>query len=178
MAYTTPKQYAIEEATSTDLNTYQRDNIAHIHDRPACIVTHNTTQSSSAGGFVTLAFNTEQKDTDAMHSTVTNNSRINLVESGLWVVTSNVAISNPGTDHTLTLIINHSPDAINNSPGQSCTSSGSTMSLSVTKWIYTELTSTYVETMFFQSAGTTSNVILSTTDRFPYMSAVKVRDVL
>lgn len=49
---------------------------------PRARVNHNTSQTAATGGFTTLAFNSERKDTDGFHDTATNNSRLT-VPSGL-----------------------------------------------------------------------------------------------
>lgn len=63
------------------------DALNFLANRPACRVSHNTTQSLTSGTEATLAFNTEALDTDTMHDTVTNNSRITFKTAGLFVVT-------------------------------------------------------------------------------------------
>lgn len=57
---------------------------------PACRVYHNTTQSISNGVVTPLAFNSERYDTDTMHDTVTNNTRITINTAGLYLITGNI----------------------------------------------------------------------------------------
>lgn len=54
---------------------------------PRCHVTHNANQSVANDTNVVLAFNTERYDTDTMHDTATNNSRITFTTAGLYIVT-------------------------------------------------------------------------------------------
>lgn len=58
---------------------------------PACRVFHNANQNVTQFTPLVLAFNSERFDTDGMHSTVTNNSRITLNTAGIYVVTAGVA---------------------------------------------------------------------------------------
>lgn len=58
-----------------------------LSSQPACQVYHNANQSvpHDASG-ATLAFNSEDIDTDSMHNPVTNNSRITINTPGLYLV--------------------------------------------------------------------------------------------
>jgi hypothetical protein len=58
-------------------------------DPPACRVFHNANQSINDVTVTTVAFNSERFDTDTMHDTVTNNSRITFTTAGLYLVTFN-----------------------------------------------------------------------------------------
>jgi hypothetical protein len=68
-----------------------RDNLEFLIDPPACSVFHNTTQSIANNTIVTLSANSENYDNDAMHSTVTNNSRITIVTAGRYLIGAEVA---------------------------------------------------------------------------------------
>lgn len=57
-----------------------------VADPPACRVFHSVAQSIAEATFVVVAFDSERFDTDAMHDTVTNNSRITFNTAGLYVV--------------------------------------------------------------------------------------------
>lgn len=63
-----------------------RGNDEFLIEPPQCSASHNTTQSVSSGigSFTVLAANTEAYDTDTMHSTVTNNSRITATTAGKY----------------------------------------------------------------------------------------------
>lgn len=60
------------------------------HNVPACRVFHSVNQSIPDATSTILAFDSERYDTDSMHSTVTNNSRITFNTAGLYLVTVNV----------------------------------------------------------------------------------------
>lgn len=66
-----------------------RENLSFLQNPPACRVYHSVNQSAGDGSFVTLAFNSERFDTDTMHDTVTNNSRITFNTAGLYEVSFN-----------------------------------------------------------------------------------------
>lgn len=75
------------------------DNVTFLANPPACRVYHNTTQSIPHNALTTLAFNSERYDTDTMHDTVTNNSRITIRTAGLYVVTLGIELAS-ATDYT------------------------------------------------------------------------------
>jgi hypothetical protein len=53
---------------------------------PACRVRHSAGQSCASGSLVALAFDTEDVDTEAIHDTATNSSRLTCVTAGLYHV--------------------------------------------------------------------------------------------
>jgi hypothetical protein len=87
MPYATPRTWATGDlATAAMLNQDVRDNVSSLANPPACRVYHNTTQSIGDATEVTVAFNAERFDTNTMHDTATNNSRITFNTAGLYVV--------------------------------------------------------------------------------------------
>lgn len=59
------------------------------HNVPACRVFHNANQSATDNTLLTSAFNSERYDTDSMHDTVTNNSRITFNTAGVYSIMFN-----------------------------------------------------------------------------------------
>lgn len=57
------------------------------HNPPACRVYHDANQSINDNTVTTVAFNSERYDTDSMHDTASNNSRITFNKAGLYLVT-------------------------------------------------------------------------------------------
>lgn len=53
---------------------------------PRCAVYHNANQSITNNTNTVLAFNSERWDTDGMHDTVTNNSRVTATTAGLYII--------------------------------------------------------------------------------------------
>lgn len=87
MGYTTPTTRASGYiVTAAAWNTDLVENIKFLANPPACRVTHNTTQSLNDAVETTVSFNTERFDTNSMHDTVTNNSRITINTAGIYVV--------------------------------------------------------------------------------------------
>jgi len=64
--------------------------LSRVWNPPACRVYNNVTQNLVTG-FTTLTFNTERYDTDNMHSTVSNLTRITFNTAGLYEVYAGVA---------------------------------------------------------------------------------------
>ena len=67
---------------------------------PACRVYHTANQSIPNSTESTVAFNSERYDTDSMHSTVTNNSRITITTAGLYAVSVSLQFG-VDTDYTV-----------------------------------------------------------------------------
>ena len=88
MSYSTPRTWTTDEvATETMLNQEMRDNISFLANPPSCRVYHNANQSIADFTVTTVALNSERFDTNTMHNTVTNNSRITFNTAGVYVVT-------------------------------------------------------------------------------------------
>lgn len=67
-----------------------RENFEFLVDPPVCSVFHSTTQSVATGGTGTImSANSENFDNDAMHSTVSNTSRITAQTAGRYLLTAN-----------------------------------------------------------------------------------------
>lgn len=63
-----------------------RDNLEFLIERPMCNVLGSAYRSITSGGSWPLTQSTERFDTDGMHSTTTNNSRITIQTAGLYYV--------------------------------------------------------------------------------------------
>lgn len=68
-----------------------RDNDEFLIDPPVCSAFHNTTQVIATSTFTTLNANSENFDNDAMHSTVTNTSRITATTAGRYLIAITLA---------------------------------------------------------------------------------------
>lgn len=73
---------------------------------PACRVYHNTTQTATSAATTYLAFNSERFNTDAMHDTVTNNSRITIKTAGLYVVGGHIQCPGATGRHAIIIDLN------------------------------------------------------------------------
>lgn len=89
MSWSSPKTWSVSEVlTSSDMNTYVRDNTAELHDPPACRVGNSGNISLANGALQALTFDTERFDTDTMHSTASNSGRITFTTAGLYQVSA------------------------------------------------------------------------------------------
>jgi hypothetical protein len=58
---------------------------------------HNTTQTSTENSWVSLALNSERLDTDTIHDTATNNSRLTCKTAGIYQISGNASWANGGS---------------------------------------------------------------------------------
>lgn len=96
MAWTTPRTWAVnEKVTAANMNTYISNNLSHLVSPPFCdlYATAPGNTSGSASTFTAIPFDTEIADTDTMHSTTSNTSRITATTAGLYLVTGSAAIA-------------------------------------------------------------------------------------
>lgn len=81
---TTPYPFAAGDiATATRLNT-RSTAIADLQSPPRCRAWQNAAQTLTTAVFAVVALDTEDIDTEAIHSTVTNNSRMTIVTPGRY----------------------------------------------------------------------------------------------
>jgi hypothetical protein len=69
------------------------------HNVPMCNATHSVNQSIANNAQTVVAFDSETFDTDGMHSNVSNNSRITINTSGVYILTATGEFA-AGTDYT------------------------------------------------------------------------------
>jgi hypothetical protein len=85
MAWTTPKTWSTNEVvTAANANTHWRDNLSFLGSPPSCAVSHSTSPLVSDSTFTVMSADTELFDTDTMHSTVSNTSRITATTAGRY----------------------------------------------------------------------------------------------
>lgn len=91
MAWTTPKTWATNEVvTSANMNTHLRDNMLFVGSPPVCVVSASG-QSVSNNTLTAMSAPTETRDTDGMHSTSVNTSRITINTAGTYHFSACVA---------------------------------------------------------------------------------------
>lgn len=92
---TIPAIVAAASATGSATTAARRDHVHGGSDDIACRVTHDAAQAIANSTQVALAFNTETGtgsfDTDGMHDSSTNNSRITIQTAGKYLVNGNWA---------------------------------------------------------------------------------------
>ena len=90
MAYSTPSTVTTGDLiTAADWNQNVVNNVIFLANPPACRVYHNANQSVNDNTATVVAFNSERYDTDNMHSTSSNTSRITINTAGLYLVVFN-----------------------------------------------------------------------------------------
>lgn len=115
LAITTVKlaDVSVTTAKLADLNVTspkianQAVTAAKIGVLPHARVFHNTTQTLTSGTLTTLAFNSERWDSDGIHDTATNNSRLTCKTVGLYRLFGHVEFAAvAGGYRTLNLVLN------------------------------------------------------------------------
>lgn len=88
MPYSSPAAVTSGAVISkTTFGDVVKADLDYLSNPPTCIATHNTTQSIAHNTLVTVALNAEEIDTTGtMHNNVTNNSRITLPDTGVYVI--------------------------------------------------------------------------------------------
>lgn len=88
MGYTTPQTWTAGQLVDeTDLNTEIRDNVGFLANPPAVRALHGSNQSMAHDTITTVTFTaTDGFDTDTMHDTSTNPTRITFTNGGLYIV--------------------------------------------------------------------------------------------
>lgn len=82
-----PRTWSVGEiVTASLMNAEIRDNVNFLSKQPWAEVRHNANQSIANNTDTALNFATELWDTDGMHDTVTNNTRITSQTSGIYLV--------------------------------------------------------------------------------------------
>lgn len=90
---TTPTVAAGDVFPAAHWNTYVRGNFDHFANPPRCLAYSTANQGSLTTAGVALSFLAEGYDTDTMHSTATNPSRITFTTPGYYAGTATVALS-------------------------------------------------------------------------------------
>lgn len=90
MPYTAPATVVTATTITTAWGNSVKAAADYLANPPVCRVRHSANQSVTNGTSLYLAWDTEDLDTDTMHDTVTNNSRITFKTAGVYVITCNV----------------------------------------------------------------------------------------
>ena len=133
-----------------------RDNSEFLIDPPFASVSHSATQVSVNGVGLALLANTELFDNNAMHSTVTNTSRITIQTAGRYKVAATVEFATDADgDRRLVFRVN----GTTTHQSLRVSSSASTVILTGTRDLVLAATD-YVEVVATQSAGNNLDVTL------------------
>lgn len=172
MPWTTPITKSTGDGlTAADWNTYVRDNAEFLYAPPRVDAYHSTDQSIANASDTFLAFDSERYDTDTMHSTVTNNSRVTVNTAGLYVVSAGVEFASNSTgSRQIVLVVNGSQSiAVTNTP------SGATLGVVrlnvATTWV--AAAGDYFQAQVYQDSGGALNA-LGVQPRAPFLRAAWV----
>jgi len=158
MPFTTPATWSTNEVvTAAKMNTHVRDNISFLGSPPMCSVKASGVQAISTAVSTVLLAGTETKDTDGMHSTSVNTSRITINTAGHYLVSATVrfAVNATGVRFQSFYIDATTEDAMQ----QLAAVSGSDTVLSGTR-SYTFTAGQFVEVRAHQASGVNLNVTL------------------
>lgn len=122
-------------------------------------VTHSTAQTISTGtGVTTLAFNTERWDTDTIHDTVTNNSRLTCKTAGKYLIGCHVTFASNATGSRAAFLMLNGTTYIAITRENTDTGSGFTTCIECTT-VYDLAVNDYVECQVQQSSGGNLDVL-------------------
>lgn len=93
MAYSSPATVVTATTITSAWGNSVKAATDYLANPPACRVTNNAVQSIANAAWTALTFNTELFDTNSMHDTVTNTSRITITTAGLYTVSVGVAFA-------------------------------------------------------------------------------------
>lgn len=86
-----PPTFTVQQKlTAALMNTNVRDAINFLTAPPLCVLTHSATQTLTTATVTPIVFDTEATDTDGMHSTASNTSRITAVTAGYYLVAGHI----------------------------------------------------------------------------------------
>ena len=134
-------------------------------------VHHNSDQSISNASTTTLDFDDEDFDTDTMHDTVTNNSRLTCKTAGKFCIMAHVQFNNNDVtdDRAITILLNGTTviasSQVDAAPGLKTSINAMT--------IYDLSVNDYIEVQVYQNSGS-SIVIESTAESSPYFMMWKI----
>ena len=132
-------------------------NLEFLINPPACSIKHSAAQSIATATTVTMLGDTENYDNDAMHSTVTNNSRITAQTAGRYLATALVEFPTNGTGiRSLNFLVNNTTTYAGIQIGS--TGSGNLLPPAARTLILSA--GDYVECTAYQTAGGTISVQL------------------
>lgn len=163
MAYASWSVVADEQPTTAKWNILGTNDAAFVDgsgmtlDR--CEANRTTTQSINDSTLTTVALDAELIDTNSLHSTVTNNSRITIAKTGLYLVFCQIAwVANTSGRRFATIIKNGSAIDTDLSDNRAPTSAGEARN-SIFKLL--SLTAgDYLEAQVLQNSGGALNIQL------------------
>jgi hypothetical protein len=159
MPWTTPKTWSTNEVvTAANMNTHLRDNMAFVGSPPSCSVFNSGAQSVTSSTFVAMTANSERWDTDTMHSTVSNTSRITATTAGRYQFNTTMTIAaNASGGRAIGYAINGGATV---QVQAQTTAGGSVNHVMSASFTLVMAATDYVEVQAWQSSGGNLNVTL------------------
>lgn len=149
-----------ETVTATIMNatTGVKGALDFILSPPRCSVYQTaTTSMATSGSSQLILFDTEAYDTDTMHSTSSNTSRITATTTGLYLVTASLGFAANATGYRVAQLRKNSAGAVGSGTKvaiEAVPSTGASAPTSVAFAVYVQLTAgDYVEMFGFQNSG-------------------------
>jgi len=138
-----------------------RDWTEFLVDPPACSIFESTAQSVADNTNTALTSNEENFDNDAMHSTVSNTSRITATTAGRYLLLGTVVFAANATGvRQVTFRVDGTTTLVPNVQVQAVTSGGSSTALTLMGFV-TLTAGQYVELMARHTAGAALNCTMS-----------------
>lgn len=97
MPYTSPATVVTGTTITTAWGNSVKAATDFLANPPACRARRTTNQSLTTAVAAAIAFDAERYDTDSMHSTSVNTSRITIVTPGLYLLTGHVSFASNAT---------------------------------------------------------------------------------
>lgn len=108
--WTTPRTWVTDQLmSSSSFNTDIRDNQNFLYQPPACRVS-KTNITIPTGTLTTISFDAEAFDTDSMHSTVTNTSRITINTAAKYLIHATGTWAAGGTGYRMIMLRKNGTD--------------------------------------------------------------------
>jgi hypothetical protein len=126
-----------------------------IADEASCRVFHSTTQAVLNNTLTILDWNSEAYDTDNMHDTVTNNSRITFNTAGKYNIASCVKFATSISNGARIEILLNGTTII---AGQSTGATGAEAPILNIATNYSFISGDYIQVRVFQSSGVSENI--------------------
>lgn len=168
---TVPDKNAGDVFTEAMWDTYLRDNVNGLLVPPMCRVYANASQTIGNGADTAVTWDQEHVDTDGMHSTSVNTSRITMATAGVYLVTAAVAWDINGTGYRYLNIRHNGSQKIGMTDAPAAAGD---YILQTASAIYSFSVGEYVEAVVYQNSGGNVNLLQNTAlgvNAGPHLSA-------
>lgn len=154
MPYTSPAAQSSGAVAPVSWADSVKAGLDYLANPPACRVYNAGAQTIADAGFLPITFDSERYDTDSMHSTSVNTSRITFNTAGLYLLTGNVLFA--GADYAsvfVDILHNNLTRLASGTVGTMTDASSNSASVSVAT-VYKMAVADYVELRAYQNNTT------------------------